>query len=102
MTCKETDVSVLPETYEEETIEKMLPGEVGYTVPWAMWADANRVLWLNGHYGITARPHGTSHLRVERTKAGAIVYQETIHDHRYSVGASSWDGVPWALPVELR
>ncbi|MHC4620578.1 MAG: hypothetical protein ACYTEQ_22755 [Planctomycetota bacterium] len=94
----------LPETYEEETIIGMLPGDVGYTVPWAMWADKERELWVNGNYTIDSKPGGpgrTTNMRIERTKIGVIVYQSTIGDYKYSVGERGWDHSPNKLPVEL-
>lgn len=93
-------MTLLPETYEEDTIERMLPRETGYTLPWAMWADSNRVLWINGNYPIYKEPFGTSHMLIQRTPTGVIVYQATIKDHKYNAGDSQWNNSPHKLPVE--
>lgn len=94
-------MSRLPEAYEENTIAEMLPGDEGYTVPWAMWADEDRVLWINGKYSFTKNVFGTSHLRIKRTQAGVIVYQNSIGDHRYSPGRACYVGGADPLPVDL-
>jgi len=93
---------MLPESFEENTIEQMLPGDRGYTVPWAMFPDQNRVLWINGHYTIDSEPFGTGHMLIERTKTGVIVYQNTIGDHKYQIpsGETSWSKSDYKLPVE--
>lgn len=93
----------LPESLEEKTIEKMLPGDTAFTLSWAMWADGERNLWINGKYPITDAVFGTSKMRIKRTKTGVIVYRISIKDERYSpqsthgyVGGSDAD----MLPVE--
>ena len=93
-------MTLLPESYEEDTIANMLPGEKGYTVPWAMWADDSRVLWIHGGYSVVKKPHGTAHMKIQRTELGVIVFQATIGDHRYQPGGSSFVGSVMALPVE--
>ena len=91
----------LPEDMEQETISGMPVGESGYTVPWAMWADLNRVLWINGNYSIHKKPHGTVCMFVERTKEGVVVYRRTIGDHKYQPRHSG-DWTDSAIPVELK
>jgi hypothetical protein len=98
-------MSRLPEAYEEDTIYGMSVGEKGFTVPWAMWADADRVLWINGDYTIHKEAFGTAHLYIERTKEGVIVYQFSIRDHKFSIGGSASNfvgGVSHVLPVDLK
>jgi hypothetical protein len=62
--------AVLPEGLEEETIASMMTGEVRWTVPWAMWADTCRALWLHPDYTTSAHPGGTVQMRVERCADG--------------------------------
>lgn len=96
-------MSRLPESFEHRTIAGMLPGDKGYTVPWAMFADEDRILWINAGYIVTDEEQGTSHLSIERTKDGVIVYQNSIGDHTYGIGDSEfWGGVKVKLPVTLR
>ncbi len=98
--------SVLPEAYEESTIMGMLPGDVGYTMDWAMWADADRVLWINGRYPIIRDPRHDNlrpaAMKVERTVDGVIVYEATLGNAKYQPGESSWDNSDAKLPVTLR
>jgi len=89
----------LPEALEERTIYRMLPGDAGYTLPWAVWADADRELWINGDYSYTDQIEGTSTLRIRRTESGVEVDFSTVGDCRHSVGASSWDSLEHKLPV---
>lgn len=65
----------------------------GYTVPWAMWEDNARRLWLNPDYNLTTGQLGTSHMLVERTANG---YKVTI-----TAGDSEETYSPEA-PPELR
>jgi hypothetical protein len=78
----------LPEHLEEETIERMSPGDKGYTVPWAMFADENGRLWINGSYTVHSESGGTAAMLVERTKSGVICDIRKCRDHRWSRGAA--------------
>jgi hypothetical protein len=94
--------SILPETYEENLIEGMLPGDTGYTVPWAMWADKNRKLWINRKYTIHDTPGGTVALKIKMLRGGIVqVYSYSIGKHKYTPGESSWDHTGVGLPVQL-
>jgi hypothetical protein len=62
--------AILPEGMESHTIASMMTGDVCYTVPWAMWADIERALWLHPDYEVFARPGGTAQMRVERQEDG--------------------------------
>lgn len=98
--------SILPETYEENTIIGMLPGDTGYTMDWAMWADANRVLWINGRYPIIREPRHDklrpAAMKIERTADGVIVYESTLGGAKYQPGSGGWDHSDAKLPVQLR
>ena len=94
-------MSRLPETYEENIINRMVSGDIGYTVPWAMYADEDRLLWINSSYSISTRPSGTVQLRIERTRDGVRVDESTIGDHKYSVGKPHYVGEFIPLPVDL-
>lgn len=95
--------STLPESLESFTIAKMLPGDTAYTLPWAMWADENRALWINGNYPIRERPGGTVQLFIKRTETGVTVDMSTIGDHTYDPGPCPFVGGNRAthLPVKL-
>lgn len=64
----------LPEDLVEATVEKMAIGEVGYTVPWAMWVDEQRQCWLHPQYSIHEKPGGTVEMKVERRIDGFHVW----------------------------
>jgi hypothetical protein len=60
-----TRQAILPEDMEEATIDSMSTGESGYTVPWAMWVDAERNCWLHPKYTIHHAPGGTVQMLVQ-------------------------------------
>lgn len=66
--------AILPEQFEYMTINKMVVGDSGYTVPWAMWVDKSRNCWLHPDYTLSAKPGGTVEMRVEKRKNGFHVW----------------------------
>ena len=62
--------AILPEHLEEVTIKDMIIGESGYTVPWAMYAERDGTLWLNGDYMFEKEPGGTVEMKIERVNGG--------------------------------
>jgi hypothetical protein len=77
------DQAILPD-YLEETgneesgnydglIRDMTEGQMGYTPPWAMWADEDGLLWLNGNYPCVPEPSGTSEMRVIKQNDGTCI-----------------------------
>lgn len=62
--------ATLPTDRTTGTIEAMDYGESGWTVPWAMYADKNRRLWLNGSYTLNSTPGGTVQLMIVRDTDG--------------------------------
>lgn len=52
------------------SIAAMDVGDIGWTVPWAMFADDERRLWLNGRYALHAQPGGTAVMAVWRGEDG--------------------------------
>jgi hypothetical protein len=56
------------------TIASMQPGEATYVFPWAMYADADRKLWLHGDYRTRDRFWGAETMRVERRADGYHVW----------------------------
>lgn len=78
--------AILPEHMEGPSIDGMMVGESAWTVPWAMCADSNRALWLNGAYPIYREPGGTVAMRVERRSDGYHVWR--VEGHRYHLSVS--------------
>lgn len=54
----------------DHSIASMDVGASGWTVPWAMYHDKSRCLWLNGSYTIHAHPGGTVQMWVRRDDDG--------------------------------
>ena len=83
----------LPSAQQEATIEDMQPGDSGWTVPWAMYADASSNLWLNGSYTLKTRPGGTVQMSVWRDDEGCWrIDASGCHDHKWSRGSSTYVG----------
>lgn len=64
----------LPKNLVEDVIEGMAVGEVGYTVPWAMWVDQQMQCWLHPQYSIHKEPGGTVEMRIEHRPDGFHVW----------------------------
>lgn len=62
----------------DRSIATMDVGEKGWTVPWAMYHDKKRQLWLNGSYTVHTRPWGTVKMLVRRDDAGWHVDTEKV------------------------
>lgn len=73
--------ALLPEDMEEASIDCMMTGEHGFTVPWAMWVDASRECWLHPKYTIDLTPFGTAVMRVELRIDGYHIWR--VEGHRY-------------------
>lgn len=60
----------LPRSVETMTLADMAVGATGYTVPWAMYADQDRKLWLDPGFTFEGRPCGTVRMHVTRIDEG--------------------------------
>uniref|UniRef100_A0A6M3JGV0 Uncharacterized protein n=1 Tax=viral metagenome TaxID=1070528 RepID=A0A6M3JGV0_9ZZZZ len=63
----------LPKDRYERTIKEMPPHTSGWTVPWAMYADEDGELWINGNYTVFSDRGGTVNMLVGRTSSGVVV-----------------------------
>lgn len=54
----------------DHSIASMDVGDSGWTVPWAMYHDRERKLWLNGAYTIHRQPGGTVQMHISRDDSG--------------------------------
>jgi len=77
----------LPKALHAPTIATMKFGQTRYTVPWAMWADHDELLWLHPDYEVTPRPMGTSSMRLELRDDGYHVWP--VRGHGYSPQAEA-------------
>jgi hypothetical protein len=67
----------------DHSIASMDVNESGWTVPWAMYHDSHRNLWLNGSYSIKDRPGGTVQMFIRRDDSGWHVDATSCPDHRW-------------------
>jgi hypothetical protein len=89
----------LPEHLQEHTIQKMVVGEAGWTVPWAMWADTQGALWIHGGYTVHEHAGGTVWLHILRTAEGIIVDVSRCLGYSWHVGQPLFVGEVVAMPV---
>lgn len=68
-----TTQAVLPEMLEQFCIKYMSVDDVRFTDPWALRADQNRKLWLDGDYHSTATQSQRNRMMVTRTLEGYCV-----------------------------
>ncbi len=62
----------------DHSIAVMDVGESGWTVPWAMYHDKERHLWLNGAYPLRPASGGTAQMLVTRSEDGWHVNAKLI------------------------
>ena len=93
--------SQLPDELVEVTIADLIEGEVVYTVPWALFADGDGNLWINGNFSFDHEPHGTLHMMIEKRGKFIAVVKKTIGDYRFSKSEPSFVGGANWMPVVL-
>ena len=91
--------ATLPENLESVGLKDILENQSVYTVPWAMYADNNRMLWLNGNYTFGDQPHGTQQMRVIKMNGEYICDVSRCKDHSWSCGGNQFMGNFVSLPV---
>lgn len=91
----------LPASKQEEVIADMQPGDSGWTMPWAMYADNDNALWLNGSYTIHAQPGGTVEMRVWRDAGDGYwrVDASRCDRHRWGRGGGCFMGDFKPIPI---
>ena len=74
----------LPKAFQDATptIATMEFGRAYYTVPWAMWADRDSLLWLHPDYRVSDQPGGTCKMRVELQSDGYHVRPVSTHSYK--------------------
>jgi hypothetical protein len=97
----------LPVALMGSTIATMDFGCTYYTVPWAMWADAEGLLWLHPDYTTETAPHGTLSMRLELREDGYHVWPVKGHAYRPQaepgyVGTPSRPFIPVAVLEDER
>jgi hypothetical protein len=81
----------------DHSIASMDIGESGWTVPWAMYHDKQRRLWLNGSYTVTFRPGGTAEMYIKRDEAGWHVDASRCSDREWGEGGYVGEFPPVAV-----
>jgi hypothetical protein len=88
----------LPAAKLERQIKHMIPGEVWWTVPWAIWADEDMNLWINGNYDVFDTPGGTVDTEVWLVADGRYGVRHT-GNHRWRRKGSDHAWASASLPV---
>ena len=66
--------ATLPDGLGQPTLADLTIGQTAYTVPWAMWADEERSLWLTPSFPAHDQPGGTVRMRVDLRSDGYHVW----------------------------
>jgi hypothetical protein len=84
----------LSEDMEEDTIGVMSDGDTGYCVPWAVFADSNRKLWINKTYTVHGFSGGTVQLRIRRIGDRYFIDNHSIKKchHKWTPGDPHYVG----------
>ena len=88
----------LPAAQLERQIKHMIPGEVWWTVPWAIWADEDLNLWINGNYDVFDGPRGTVDTEVWLVGDGRYGVRHT-RNHRWRPKSSDHAWAASSFPV---
>jgi hypothetical protein len=93
----------LPSEMLEDIISNMKEGDVGYTVPWAMFAGEDRRMYIVGTYSIHIVPGGTVHMRITKRNGEILIDKSSITDEKYTPGSPCYVGVTERdyIPVKL-
>ena len=88
----------LPDELETRTISQMFPGESRFVVPWAMYCETDRTLWLNGNHSVGVAPHGTRRMLIKRVDDG---FEVNVCDlgHQWSPTGPGYSGDFKPVPV---
>lgn len=68
--------------FKATTIDSLMPGEGGFTVPWAMFVGADRQCWLRGTYSVHPQRRGTRDMSVIRDTNGYYIVDVGREDRR--------------------
>lgn len=93
----------LPSEYEEDTVLGLADGEEAFTVPWAVFADVDRLLKISSNYSVHKDEGGTVHLRIKRKGSYILVDSGSVRGHKWQPCAPCYYGDPNPdyLPVKL-
>jgi len=89
----------LPDELVQCGIKDMIEGEVGWTVPWAMYADYDGSLWLNGSYTLQENPGGTVEMMISKKYNQYIVDITHCLEWKWNKGTPGFVGDFEPIPV---
>jgi hypothetical protein len=89
----------LPKNLETTGLKDMKDGESAYTLPWAMYADEEGSLWLNGEYPVSEKEEKTSCMLVTKERDWYIVDVSRCGEYTWSKGGGAFLGDFIPLPV---
>lgn len=92
--------STLPPDKHKHLISDMLPGDIGYVVPWAIQVGPDRKMWISPAFPVHDNPSGTAHVMIGMPKSKKYVHVEASSisdDDKYISGHLS-DNV---LPIKM-
>jgi hypothetical protein len=83
--------ATLPDGLERPNLAGMTIGQTAYTMPWMMWADSDRRLWLIPSAPAHGQPGGTVRMRVDLRRDGYHVWlpADQYYDPQGSAEAGS-------------
>lgn len=94
-------MSKLPGAMRERQIKDMAFGESGFAVPWAMYADEDGDLFINGGYTVDEQSGGTCRMLITMGIGKILVKQYTISDEKYTPGQPNYFGDFTSIPADL-
>jgi hypothetical protein len=74
------NVSFTVQQSRKKRIKDIDEGQVIYVVPWAVMASPNWCVYINGRYGFTDVPGGTSEVRVKKQNGNYYIDRQTIDE----------------------
>jgi hypothetical protein len=73
----------LPEELEQISISALQEGEIGFTLPWAVFVQEDGICWIRGDYPLYSHPTDNAVLRIRREGGYIIATKSSVGDHRY-------------------
>ena len=83
----------LPKELLQKTVADLYDGEIGYTVPWAMFADPSGKLWIVGTYSVYDKPGGTVRMKIKYEDGMVHVDKSSIQGETFTPGRPAYAGV---------
>ena len=89
----------IPDHLAEVTLKDTVQNETVYTVPWAMYAETDGELFINGKYDVSHSPGGTNTMILTRVDDGFRVDISRCKDYRWSQTGCHHVGGSYPMPV---